>query len=62
LACIVGFESDMADFRAFFASIDAPDAAPRSPGGKWVAEAPDRRATFIVLDFVSIYAHLHPIF
>ena len=33
------FDFDMADSRALFTSIDAPDAAPGSPGGKWVPEA-----------------------
>ena len=33
------FDFDMADSRALFASVDAPDAAPGSPGGKWVPEA-----------------------
>ena len=30
---------DLADSRAFFTEIDAADAAPGSPGGKWVPEA-----------------------
>jgi outer membrane cobalamin receptor len=33
------FDFDMADSRALFASNDATDAAPGSPGGKWVPEA-----------------------
>jgi len=33
------FDFDMADSRARFTSIDAADAAPGSPGGKWVPEA-----------------------
>jgi hypothetical protein len=33
------FDFDLADSRAFFTSIDAPDAAPGSSGGKWVPEA-----------------------
>jgi outer membrane cobalamin receptor len=33
------FDFDMANSRALFASIDAVDAAPGSPGGKWVPEA-----------------------
>ena len=33
------FDFDMADSRAIFSSIDGDDAAPGSPGGKWVPEA-----------------------
>ena len=33
------FDFDMADSRALFTSIDAADAAPGSPGGRWVPEA-----------------------
>jgi len=33
------FDFDIADSRALFASIDDGDAAPGSPGGKWVPEA-----------------------
>jgi hypothetical protein len=33
------FDFDVADSRALFTSIDAPDAAPGSQGGKWVPEA-----------------------
>jgi hypothetical protein len=35
----LAFDLDMADSRALFTSIDASDAAPGSPGGKWVPEA-----------------------
>jgi len=35
----LAFDFDLADSRALFAAIDAPDAAPGSPGGKWVPEA-----------------------
>ena len=35
----VAFDFDLADSRALFASIDADDAAPGSPGGKQVPEA-----------------------
>ena len=33
------FDFDLADSRAFFTAIDPDDAAPDSPGGKWVPEA-----------------------
>ena len=33
------FDFDLADSRALFSSIDDSDAAPGSPGGKWVPEA-----------------------
>lgn len=33
------FDFDVADSRAFFTEIDPADAAPNSPGGKWVPEA-----------------------
>ena len=33
------FDLDMADSRALFTAIDGDDAAPDSPGGKWVPEA-----------------------
>ena len=33
------FDFDLADSQALFTSIDRPDAAPGSPGGKWVPEA-----------------------
>ena len=35
----LAFDFDMADSRALFSAIDADDAAPGSPGGKWVPEA-----------------------
>jgi len=33
------FDFDMADSRALFKSVDGDDAAPNSPGGRWVPEA-----------------------
>jgi TonB-dependent Receptor Plug Domain len=35
----LAFDFDLADSKALFTSIDAGDAAPGSPGGKWVPEA-----------------------
>ena len=35
----LAFDFDFADSKAFFTTIDAADAAPGSPGGKWVPEA-----------------------
>ena len=35
----MAFDFDLADSRALFTTIDEDDAAPDSPGGKWVPEA-----------------------
>ncbi len=35
----LAFDFDLADSRALFTTIDAADAAPNSPGGRWVPEA-----------------------
>jgi Carboxypeptidase regulatory-like domain/TonB dependent receptor-like, beta-barrel/TonB-dependent Receptor Plug Domain len=35
----LAFDFDLADSRALFTTIDAADAAPDSPGGRWVPEA-----------------------
>jgi hypothetical protein len=49
----LAFDFDIADSRALFTSIDGPDAAPGSPGGKWVPEA----VGWVIASGVTLHDH-----
>ena len=48
-------EFDLADSRALFRTIDAVDAAPNSPGGRWVPEA----VGVVVASGVTLHDYKH---